>query len=96
MLPSLLDYQASKGKTPAALAFSLAALIAFYRGTAVTTNELQGHRGSRSLPRVPLALLRLTLPRAERVELIRDLAGEFHARAATNGARAAVAEAIKG
>lgn len=44
VLPSLLDYQKSKGTLPPALAFSLAALIAFYRGEPVTTLELSGQR----------------------------------------------------
>ncbi|PTX97893.1 tagaturonate reductase [Opitutus sp. ER46] len=50
VLPSLLDYQKAKGKLPVALSFSLAALIAFYRGTQVTTNELQGHRDGKAYP----------------------------------------------
>ena len=50
VLPSLLDYKASRKELPAALSFSLAALIAFYRGTTVTTNELQGRRGDKTYP----------------------------------------------
>lgn len=46
VLPSLLDYAAVHGTVPPALAFSLAALMVFYRGTAVTSNELLGHRNT--------------------------------------------------
>jgi len=45
VLPSLLDYQKARGSVPPALAFSLAALIWFYRGEPVAKNELRGHRG---------------------------------------------------
>lgn len=48
VLPSLLDYQTAKGKLPAALTFSLASLLAFYRGTPVTQNELIGSRGTQT------------------------------------------------
>jgi tagaturonate reductase len=48
VLPSLLDYRAARGTLPPALTFSLASLIAFYRGTAVTANELAGHRGEQT------------------------------------------------
>lgn len=50
VLPSLLDYHAAKGIVPSALAFSLAALVSFYRGTPLTTNELQGSRGDQKYP----------------------------------------------
>lgn len=50
VLPSLLDYVATKGTLPPALSFSLASLIAFYRGTGVTSNELKGNRGDQSYP----------------------------------------------
>jgi tagaturonate reductase len=50
VLPSLLDFQKSQGRIPAALAFSLAGLIAFYRGTPVTSNELTGRRGEQAYP----------------------------------------------
>lgn len=48
VLPSLLDYQAARAALPPALTFSLAALIAFYRGEPVTANELRGRRGAHS------------------------------------------------
>lgn len=44
VLPSLLDYQAARGAVPPTLAFSLAGLMAFYRGEALTANELRGRR----------------------------------------------------
>jgi tagaturonate reductase len=50
VLPSLIDAQHSTGRVPPALAFSLAALIAFYRGAVVTINELQGRRGEQTYP----------------------------------------------
>jgi tagaturonate reductase len=50
VLPSLLDYQKVKGTIPPALAFSLAALMAFYRGEPVTTFELAGQRGAQKYP----------------------------------------------
>ncbi len=51
VLPSLLDYQKTHGgRLPRALAFSLAALIAFYRGNIITSNELLGRRGTQSYP----------------------------------------------
>lgn len=50
VLPSLADYQRAAGTIPAALAFSLAALLAFYRGDPLTSNELTGHRGGQGYP----------------------------------------------
>jgi len=50
VLPSLLDYQQANGRLPAALAFSLAALIWFYRGEAKSPNELKGFRNAQTYP----------------------------------------------
>ncbi len=50
VLPSLLDYQQAHGALPPALAFSLAALITFYRGTPVTSHELEGLRAQTPYP----------------------------------------------
>ena len=44
VLPSLLEHRARFGAPPRALAFSLAALLAFYRGTEVRDGALQGRR----------------------------------------------------
>ena len=44
VLPSLLEYRKRNGELPPALTFSLAALIAFYRGTEVEGGSLQGAR----------------------------------------------------
>jgi tagaturonate reductase len=44
VLGSLQDYLAAKGKIPTRLAFGLAALIAFYRGTEIKDGALIGHR----------------------------------------------------
>ena len=44
VLPSLLEYRARRGRLPSALTFSLAALIAFYRGTDVRDGALIGAR----------------------------------------------------
>lgn len=44
VLPSLERYVAMKGRLPARLAFGLAALVAFYRGTEVQDGALIGHR----------------------------------------------------
>lgn len=44
VLPSLRDYVAANGKVPVRLAFGLAALIAFYRGTQIKDGALIGHR----------------------------------------------------
>jgi tagaturonate reductase len=41
VLPSLLEHRATFGQPPRALAFSLAALLAFYRGTEVREGALQ-------------------------------------------------------
>ena len=50
VLPSLLDFQAAEKRLPAALAFSLAALIWFYRGEPSSPNELRGRRGEQDYP----------------------------------------------
>lgn len=50
VLPSLLDFQASEERLPAALAFSLAALLWFYRGEAASPNESRGRRGGQAYP----------------------------------------------
>lgn len=51
VLPSLLDTLKNTGKLPAALAFSLAALIAFYKGTpAADGRSLQGERSGAAYP----------------------------------------------
>jgi tagaturonate reductase len=50
VLPSLLDYQRQIGHVPAALAFSLAALIYFYRGTSRRTTGVLGARGEQKYP----------------------------------------------
>lgn len=44
VLASLEDYVAANHKVPARLAFGLAALIAFYRGTEIRNGALIGHR----------------------------------------------------
>ncbi|MDR2738648.1 MAG: tagaturonate reductase, partial [Treponema sp.] len=44
VLPSLTGYIAKKGKPPAALSFSLAALIAFYQGVNPAGREMTGSR----------------------------------------------------
>jgi tagaturonate reductase len=44
VLPSILEYVKRKGKVPLVLTFSLAALIAFYRGTEIRENALIGNR----------------------------------------------------
>jgi tagaturonate reductase len=44
VLPSLMTYIKRKGSLPKRLIFSLAALIAFYRGTEIRNNKLVGHR----------------------------------------------------
>jgi tagaturonate reductase len=44
VLGSLEDYMTAKGKIPTRLAFGLAALIAFYRGTEIKDGALIGHR----------------------------------------------------
>ncbi len=50
VLPSLSDYLQQTGRLPPALAFSLAALIHFYRGTSTGTSELCGKRGDDEYP----------------------------------------------
>ena len=49
-LPSLLSYMHKENKVPPALAFSLAALIAFYQGTAVLEGEMAGNRDGMIYP----------------------------------------------
>lgn len=44
VLPSILEYKNRKGSLPKVLSFSLAALIAFYRGTEITGNAMTGKR----------------------------------------------------
>lgn len=44
VLPSITEYVQRKGKIPQVLTFSLAALIAFYRGTEMSGNSLKGLR----------------------------------------------------
>ncbi len=44
VLPSLQEYSVRKGKLPEILTFSLASLIAFYRGTVIRDNYLSGQR----------------------------------------------------
>lgn len=44
VLPSITEYVKRKGEIPPALSFSLAALIAFYRGTELQGNALKGSR----------------------------------------------------
>lgn len=43
-MPSLLGYVERKGEVPAHLAFSIAALMAFYTGTEIRDKALIGHR----------------------------------------------------
>ncbi|XHR27920.1 MAG: tagaturonate reductase [Chthoniobacteraceae bacterium] len=50
VLPSLLDTVKNTGKLPAALAFSLAALISFYKGTATPEGAFQGLRNGAAYP----------------------------------------------
>ena len=44
-MPSLTGYIEKEGKVPTHLAFSLAALMAFYTGTEIRDKALIGHRG---------------------------------------------------
>jgi tagaturonate reductase len=44
VLPSILEYVNRKGELPKVLTFSMAALIAFYRGTELRENSLIGNR----------------------------------------------------
>jgi tagaturonate reductase len=46
VLPSITEYVERKGKIPQVLTFSLAALIAFYRGTEMSGNVLKGVRNA--------------------------------------------------
>ena len=46
VLPSITEYVKRKGKIPQILTFSMAALIAFYRGTEVNGNSLKGTRNT--------------------------------------------------
>lgn len=50
VLPSLLEARALRGTPPPILAFSLAALLAFYRGTEIRDGALQGHREAGPYP----------------------------------------------
>ena len=50
VLPSLLEYRAAHHRLPPALTFSLAALLAFYRGTTIVDGALMGQRGSGPYP----------------------------------------------
>ena len=50
VLPSLLEYRARMGRLPAALTFSLAALLAFYRGTEIRDGTLIGARPAGPYP----------------------------------------------
>ncbi|GHU21152.1 altronate oxidoreductase [Spirochaetia bacterium] len=50
ILPSITGYIAKKSGVPPVLAFSCAALIAFYKGKNHTNNELTGMRGSEPYP----------------------------------------------
>lgn len=46
VLPSLLEYRTAHRRIPPALTFSLAALLAFYRGTEIQDGALTGRRSS--------------------------------------------------
>jgi tagaturonate reductase len=46
VLPSLLEYWSAHGRLPAVLTFSLAALLAFYRGTEIREGGLQAARAA--------------------------------------------------
>ena len=46
VLPSLLEYRTAHHRLPPALTFSLAALLAFYRGTEIKDGALTGRRPS--------------------------------------------------
>jgi tagaturonate reductase len=50
VLPSLLEYRAAHHRLPPALTFSLAALLAFYRGTTIADGALMGQRESGPYP----------------------------------------------
>lgn len=46
VLPSILEYVHRKGELPKVLTFSMAALLAFYRGTEISESALIGDRGT--------------------------------------------------
>jgi tagaturonate reductase len=46
VLPSITKYVERKGKIPQVLTYSMAALIAFYRGTEISGNSLKGKRNT--------------------------------------------------
>ena len=50
VLPTVKDYAAKKGKSPAGLAFSLAALLNFYRGRFNDAGEYKGERSGAPYP----------------------------------------------
>ncbi|HEY3378919.1 MAG TPA: tagaturonate reductase [Armatimonadota bacterium] len=50
VLPSLCEYVTRRGTLPPALTFSLAALLAFYRGTEMVDGVLQGSRDGQPYP----------------------------------------------
>lgn len=50
VLPSLLDYIKQKGQIPPVLSFSMAALIAFYRGIKLENGKLSGTRNGEMYP----------------------------------------------
>ena len=50
VLPSLLDYQKLTGKLPKVLTFSLAALLAFYRGSETADGKWEGKRDKGTYP----------------------------------------------
>lgn len=50
VLPSLLEYRAANHRLPPALTFSLAALLAFYRGTEIRDGALVGARSNGPYP----------------------------------------------
>jgi tagaturonate reductase len=50
VLPSLTAYFAKKGRLPFALTFSLAALIAFYKGSNLNGREMTGSRNGEAYP----------------------------------------------
>ncbi len=50
VLPTVKDYAAAHGRAPAGLAFSLAALLNFYRGSFVAPGDYQGQRDAGAYP----------------------------------------------
>jgi len=50
VLPSLLDYRENTGKLPKVLTFSLAALLAFYRGSETADGKWEGQREKSAYP----------------------------------------------